>query len=79
MPSPASATVRGLHGFIQGTPQTGWYELLDSSECLISIISLHRLSLLGYRMRTGYEARSFFVVGRVMSSFLTFVCSDSFF
>ncbi|OAG17351.1 hypothetical protein CC77DRAFT_287849 [Alternaria alternata] len=49
MPDPAPAQFRSLHGAIQGTPQTGWYDLLDSS----------------YRMRTGSEAVTFFVSGRV--------------
>ncbi|CAN9198556.1 unnamed protein product [Alternaria alternata] len=51
MPDPAPPQFRSLTGAIQGTPQTGWYDLLDSS----------------YRMRTGGEARDFFVVGRVFA------------
>ncbi|CAN9477597.1 unnamed protein product [Alternaria alternata] len=42
MPNPAPQQFRALTGAIQGTPQTGWYDLLDSS----------------YRMRTGAEAPS---------------------
>ncbi|RYN75555.1 hypothetical protein AA0117_g6212 [Alternaria alternata] len=51
MPDPAPPQFRSLRGAIQGTPQTGWYDLLDSS----------------YRMRTGSEAVSFFVPGRVFA------------
>ena len=38
MPDPAPAQFRSLHGAIQGTPQTGWYDLLDSSQYQTSII-----------------------------------------
>ncbi|KAG9186218.1 hypothetical protein G6011_02774 [Alternaria panax] len=51
MPDPAPPQFRSLTDAIQGTPQTGWYDLLDST----------------YRMRTGAEARDFFVVGRVFA------------
>ncbi|KAI4674392.1 uncharacterized protein J4E88_008126 [Alternaria novae-zelandiae] len=32
MPEPAPQDARALRGFIQGTPQTGWYDLLDQSK-----------------------------------------------
>ncbi|CAN9173373.1 unnamed protein product [Alternaria sp. RS040] len=51
MPDPAPPQFRTLPDFISGTPRTGWYDLLDNS----------------YRMRTGAEARDFFVPGRVFA------------
>ena len=78
MPDPAPAQVRVLPDFISGTPRTGWYDLLDSSQCLTSAIQMHKLTPLGYRMRTGFEAHTFFVVGRVISSFQTFTCPNHF-
>jgi hypothetical protein len=78
MPDRAPPEFRSLHGFIQGTPQTGWYDLLDSSQCLKSAIRIHRLNPTGYRMRTGAEAQTFFVVGRVISGFQIFNCPNHF-
>ncbi len=57
-----------MEDFIQGTPQTGWYDLLDSSKH----IPRHPASKLipclsAYRMRTGPEAFAFFVVGKVFA------------
>ncbi|KAI2475428.1 hypothetical protein Ptr902_13114 [Pyrenophora tritici-repentis] len=43
--------IRANPRFIPGTPQTGWYDLLDSS----------------YQMRSGSDARRFFVEGRVFA------------
>ncbi|CAE6996772.1 hypothetical protein P3342_000443 [Pyrenophora teres f. teres] len=43
--------IRANPRFIPGTPQTGWYDLLDPS----------------YQMRSGSDARRFFVEGRVFA------------
>ncbi|CAI6332918.1 unnamed protein product [Periconia digitata] len=52
MPELLNPTVREkLPDLIEGTPDRGWYETLDTS----------------YRMRTGPEARQFFRIGRVFS------------
>ncbi|KAI4953231.1 hypothetical protein J4E86_006772 [Alternaria arbusti] len=60
MPEPAPQDVRTLQGFISGTPQTGWYDRLDTS----------------YRMRTSHEAREFFKVGKVFAMLYTETASD---
>ena len=38
MPDPAPPQFGTLTGAIRGTPQTGWYDLLDSSQYRISVI-----------------------------------------
>ena len=64
----APQDVRALQGFIQGTPHTGWYDLLDSSKRILNSLIPRLIRWLpGYRMRTGTEARDFFVLGRVFA------------
>jgi hypothetical protein len=42
MPDPAPPQFRSLRDAIHGTPQTGWYDLLDSSQYRTSIIRYMR-------------------------------------
>jgi hypothetical protein len=58
--------------FIAGTPQEGWYDKLDSSQDSSPLPPMFTpLILEGYRMRTGTEARGFFVLGRVFAMLYT--------
>ena len=71
MPSPVPQGIRSsIPDFIAGTPDRGWYHELDSSNFYLRRSSFFTLIILGYRMRTGAEAKRFFVKGRVRHGYL---------